>query len=82
MVHHRLRHLVTSAAPNLSSMRNADVPAAWHLGRASMAQRKHEPGPPMTLGNMQQLSMQAKFEKGNDHQSKYQQHSQFEPKQS
>jgi hypothetical protein len=28
-------------------------------------------GPPMTLGNMRELSLQTEFEKGNDYQSKY-----------
>jgi len=36
--------------------------------------------PPMTLGNMRKLLLQAEFKKGNDHQSEYQQHCQFEPK--
>jgi hypothetical protein len=36
----------------------------------------------MTLGNMRELSLQTEFEKGSDHQSKYQQQCRFEPKQS
>jgi hypothetical protein len=41
---------------------------------------KHPPGPPMTLGNMRELSLKAEFQKGDDHDGKYQQHCRFQAK--
>jgi len=50
------------------------------LDRNTFRSSNTHPGPPMTLGNMRELSLQTEFEKGNDHHGKYREHCRFEPK--
>jgi hypothetical protein len=40
----------------------------------------HPLGPPMTLGNMRELSLNPEFQKCEDHRGKYQHHCRFQPK--